>query len=193
MFTEKFDKEKYNITEKFMTAKKVNLLSLLILLPLYIIEVVIYISQRSYANIFATVFKATFILEIFIMLIGVFVVIMAAMLAKTALLAVFSEGKMNSVKFKIIRETQKPYCCLTEPIKVWQYQICLAVYILVAGVAPYVAALVSGDFLLVIGSFICAFFAGGDILFFITLFGIKSDAYVLDFEGLMLYRVYEEI
>ena len=193
MLTEKFDRDKYNITEKFMSAKKANLLSFLVLLPLYIIGVVIYLSQRDYANIFATIFKATFLLEIFILMFGIFAVIIIAIIAKMILLSVFSEGKIKSVKLKLIKETQKPYCCLTESIKVWQYQICLAVYILIAGIAPYIIAFILGDFLFVLASFICAFFAGADILFFIALFKRKRKAYVLDFEGLMMYRIYEEI
>jgi len=192
MFTEKFVRDKYNITEKFMTARKANFLSFLVLLPLYIIGVVIYVSQRDYANIFATLLKPTFLLELFILLFGIVLFIAAAMLVKALLLSVFSEGKMASMKLKLISETQKPYCSLKEPIKIWQEQFCLAVYILIAGIAPYIVALIIGDFLVVLASFICMFFAGTDILFLFILFGKKRGAYVLDFDGIILYRVYEE-
>ena len=194
MFTDRFDKDKYDITEKSMTAKKSNLLLLTVLLPIYIIETVIYTLKWDYANIFATVFKPTFLLELFILFIGVFAFIAAAMFMKAVLLSIFAEGKFSSIKFKIIGETQKPHCCLKEPIKVRQFQFCLAVYILLAGIAPYIISLLLGDFMFIIASFICAFFTGGDILFFMILFGWKSSkAYVLDFDGIMLYRIYEEI
>ena len=35
-------------------------------------------------------------------------------------------------------------------------------------------------------------FVGGDILFFIILFGAKKDSYVMDFEGIIFYRIYEK-
>jgi len=195
MFTEKFDKDAYNITEKFMSAKKSNLLSMAILLPFYIIGVAVYVLKWDYVNIFATLFEYyyTFLLELLILALGVFAFIAVAMIIKSVLFSVFAEGKFSSVRFKIINETQKPYCCLKEPIKVRQYQLCLAVYILIAAVAPYIAALLIGDFIYIIASFLCAFFAGSDILFFIILFNWKSGAYVIDFDGVMLYRVYEKI
>jgi len=162
------------------------------LLPLYIIEIVIYIFRWDYANIFATIFKETFILELFILFFGVFAFIAVAMIIKAVLLSIFAEGKFSSVKFKIISETQKPHCCLKEPIKVRQYQICLGIYILIAAAAPYITAWIIGDFMFIIASLICTFFAGTDLLFFAVLFGRKGNAYVLDFDGLMLYRIYEK-
>lgn len=198
MLTEKFDKEKYNITEVFTTAKKANTLLILLLLPLYFIGVCVYLLDKDYANIFAAIFKTTFLLEIFILAAGIFVIMAFAMLAKAALLSVFAEKKFAGVKFKIIKENQKPYCCLTEPIKIRQYQLCLAVYILIMAAAPYIISLIIGDFIFVLASFLCMFFAGGDILFFLSLFGWKKQLnnpkslYVMDFEGIMLYRIYSE-
>jgi len=198
MLTEKFDKDKYDAVEIFTTAKKSNLLLFLILLPLYAIGVCVYLLRNNLENIFMTVFKSTFLLEILILAFAIFVIIVIAMLMKAILLSVFAEKNFSGVKFKIIKETQKPYCCLTEPIRIWQYQFCVAVYILIMGIAPYIIALFIGDFMFILGSFLCAFFAGGDILFFISLFGWKrklypvNRLYVLDFEGIILYRIYGE-
>ena len=199
MLTEKFEKDKYKTVEIFTTAKKSNQLLGLFLLPVYTIGVCVYLLQRDFANIFATIFKLTFLLELLILGVCVFIFIMFAMLIKAVLLSVFSEGGFASVKFKIIKETQKPYCCLKEPIKVWQEQICLAVYILIMGIAPYIIALLIGDFIFVLASFVCMFYAGSDILFFISLFGwkkhlkTKKTLYVYDFDGILLYRLYETI
>jgi len=193
MLNEKFDKEKYKAVEVFSSVKKMNLLIALVLLPICVIEIGIYLLGRDYANIFATIFKTTFLLEIFILAIGMFLFIVAAMIIKAVLLSRFSEGKFANVKFKIISSVQKPHCCLTEPIKIRQYRLCLLVYILIAIVAPYVISLIIGDFILVIASILCAFFAGGDVLFLISLFLRKGDSYVVDFEGILLYRIYEKI
>jgi len=200
MLTEKFDKDKYNTTEIFTTVKKSGLISVALLVPLYIIGVCVYLLQRNLDNILMTVFKATFLLEVLISAFGVFLFIVIAMLAKAALLSIFAEGNFANVKFKIIKESQKPHCCLTEPIKTGQYQFCLAVYILIAGILPYILALIIGDFLFVLASFLCVFFSSGDIIFFISLFGWKKELnvskpnalYVLDFEGIVLYRLYAE-
>ena len=100
----------------------------------------------------------------------------------------YTGGEYN----EIIKELQKPYCCLKEPIKVRQYQLSQAVYILIAGIMPYITALILGDFIFVFASFICMLFVGGDILFFVILFGVKKDSYVMDFEGIIFYRVYEK-
>ncbi|MCL1793334.1 MAG: hypothetical protein FWG34_05665 [Oscillospiraceae bacterium] len=192
MITEKFEKEKYSPVEFFASAKKANLLVCVVVLPICAIEAGIYLLQRDYANIFATIFKTTFLLEILILAFGMFLFVAAAMITKAALLSSFSEGKFASVKFKIIGNSQKPHCCLTEPIKVWQYRICLGAYIAVAMVIPYAISLFTGDFIFVIASMLCAFFATGDVLFLFALFWRDADSYILDFEGFLLYRIYEK-
>ena len=191
MLTEKFDKENYKITEEFMSVKKSNFLLSVILLPIFTAATCGYLLLWDYANIFATFFKITFLLELLIMAVAIFVFLAVAMIVKAIMLSRFADDKFNSVKFKIIKESQKPYCCIKEPIKVGQYQLCLAIYIIIAGIIPYILALIVGDFIFILASFICIFFVGGDLLLFILLFREKSDTYVLDFEGIMLYRLYE--
>ena len=198
MLTEKFDKEKYDTAEITMSAKKSNSLMFLFLLPFYIIEVCVYLLNKDMENIFTTLFKETFLFEMLVLAFGIFLFVVVSMLAKAIFLSIFSEGGFANVKFKIIKESQKLHCCLKEPVTIGQYKFCLAVYILILAVLPYVAALIIGDFMFVLASFICMFFAGGDILFFISLFGWKKylnapgDLYVLDFDGIMLYRLYFE-
>ena len=201
MLTEKFDKDNYNTVEIFTTAKKSNSLVVLFLLPVYTIGVCVYLLQQSYANIFAVILNSTFLLEVLILFFGVFFIVVIALLAKAVMLSIFAEGNFKSVKLKIIKEIQRPYCCLTEPIKIWQYQLCIAVSVLISSVMPYILALIIGDFVFVMASFLCMFFACGDILFFISLFGWKKhlnvkkagSLYVYDFEGIMLYRIYGKI
>jgi len=192
MFKDKL-KDRYAAADKSMTVKKSNVFMLALLLPLYIACVAVYLFNYDYANIFTTIFKSTFLLEIVILAVGVFVFLGAALLAKAVILSVFAEGGFDSVKFKIIKESQKPYCCLTEPIKVRQYQFALAVYILAAGFAPYLISLLIGDFIFVLASLVCVYFAGADILMLFGLFKTKRGSYVTDFDGLLLYTIYEEI
>ena len=191
MPAERFEKEKYARTECFTSAKKQKLLLLAVVLPLCLVEVCVYLLGHDYANIFATIFKTSFLFEIFILAAGMFAFISVALLAKAALLSLFAAEGFKSVKFKIIKESQKPHCCLTEPIKVHHYRLCLAVYIIFALVAPYAVALAIGDFIFVIASLICVLFSAGDLLFFIALLWRGGSCYVQDFEGIMLYCVYE--
>ena len=189
---EDFDKDEYTAAEKFMTAKRANGLSLFILLPFYIIGTAVYLLRYDYANIFATIFKATFLLEIFILAIGVFLILAAALLAKAAVTAAFLGNGLDGVKFKIIGETQKPYCAPISPIKVGHYRTALAMYIIIMGIAPYIGAFLTGDFIFILASFVCAYFAGVDALMLIYLSREKKDSYITDFDGIMLYRIYEK-
>ena len=189
---DKFDKDKYIASEIFWTTKKVNGVSFALLLPLYIIGAAVYLLMQDYANIFATFFKATFILEIIILAVGVFVILAVALLAKAIILAAFSEGGLDSVKFKIIKETQKPYCSLTEPVKVREYQFSLAAYIFLMGFVPYIIALITGDFIFIFASFVCVYFTAADMILFLCLCTEKSSSYITDFDGILLYRIYEE-
>ena len=192
MLTENIDKDKYNITEYGAASKKYGLMLLAVLLPYYIICVVIYLLQRSYANIFATIFKSTFLLELFVLMFCMFIVIGLALLLKAVVLTAFSEGKSKSLKFKIISEVQKPHVYLSEPIKIWRYRICLAVYIIVAAILPYIIAFIIGDFMFVLASFITAYWAGSDIWLLISLFGKPGGDYITDFDSVLFYRIYKE-
>jgi len=177
-------------TDKFTDLKKHNVLMLMLLLPLYVIGAAVYLLYYDYANIFATFYKSTFLLEILILAVGVFVFLGVSLVAKSVVLSLFAKNGFDNVKFKIIKETQKPYCCLTDRIKTRQYQFALAVYILIMGIAPYLISLILGDFIFILASFVCVYFTGADILFFIALFGEKNSSYVLDFDGLLSYRIY---
>ena len=194
MFTEKLNKDKYNITEKFMTVKKMNLFLLALLPAVYAIYTTIYILLWDYEQIFTTLTspRINFLLALFVLGFGIIIFIAAAIIAKAIILSKFSEGKSDSLSFKIIKEIQKPHCCLKEPVTVKQYKISLAVYIFTAGIAPYIAALILGDFMVVFACFICLVFCGGDILLFIALFKENNGSYIQDFEGIMLYRIYEK-
>ena len=190
-----FDRDAYKLNEKFMTVKSLNPRLVAVLLPIYTVYTVVYLLMWDYAIIFETVFRSTFVflLELFILAIGIFAFLCVALIIKAGLLSVFSKEKFNSLKFKIISEIRKPHCNLKEPLKVGQYRLCLIVYIFILGVIPYVISLMTGNFMFVIASFICVFFTGTDILFLIYLSGEKSDSYVMDYDGIMLYNIYENI
>lgn len=187
-----YDAEKYNynIKEYSVTPKKYGLICFAVLLPYYIFCVVIYLLLWDYANIFATVFKATFLLEFFVLILGVVVVIGIALIIKAVLLAAFSGGKSDSLKFKMIQEVQKPHCYSSEPIKIGQYRICLLAYIFIAAILPYIISLIIGDFMFVFASFFSSYWAGGDISLLISLMGKDGGDYIIDFENVMLYRIY---
>ncbi|MCL2772526.1 MAG: hypothetical protein FWD71_04170 [Oscillospiraceae bacterium] len=190
MSIDNLDTSKYNIAEHSAASKKYGLMMLAVLLPYYIICIVIYLLQRSYENIFATIFKSTFLLELFILMVCMFIILGVALLLKAVLLSLFSEGKSNSLKFKMIGGVQKPHFYSSEPIKIWQYRICLIVYILLAAILPYIVSLIVGDFMFVLASFIMAYWAGSDIWLLFTLFGKKGGDYIIDFDSVMFYRIY---
>lgn len=190
MRIEKLDEQKYTGIDYSMSVKKANLYSVLITLPVYVLYMVIYLLRWNYANIFATIFKWTFLLELFILALEIIAAQIIALIIKGMMLSGFAEEKGNNLKFKLLAENQKPYVTLKEPVTVSQYRLCQLVYILCFVALPFVIAMLIGDFMFVISSFICVLIAGSDIFLFFHLFKHKGSSYITDYDGLFLYKVY---
>ena len=193
MLIEKIDESEYTGVDYSMPAKKVNLFSGLIILPVYVLYIAVYLLRWNYANIFATVFKFTFLLELLILALAIIIFQVAALFVKGALLAAMSDGKWNSIKFKLLAENQKPHVTIYEPLKVSQYKICQAIYILCFAVLPFAISMMLGDFMFVLASFVCVFISGNDILLFFILLKQNGNSYIIDYDGLFLYKIYNKI
>ena len=192
MYIEKIDGEKYISADCSMATKKVSLYSGLIILPVYVLYMVIYLLRWNYANIFATIFKFTFLLELFILAVGIIAVQIISLFVKGALLSAMSEGKWDNIKFKFLAENQKPYITINEPLTVSQYRLCQFVYILCFAVLPFAISMLIGDFMFVLASFICVLIAGSDILLFFSLCRQKASSYIIDYNGMFLYKIYNK-
>jgi len=184
--------DEYNVTEEFMELGKAVRLSALISFILIVLYTVIYLLRWDYANIFYTIFKPTFLLEFFILMIFAFLFMAAGLIAKAALLAPFCDSKWHGLKFKIVRRIEKPYCSAKEPVKVRQYMIAVLAYILLAAIVPYIIAFFVGDFMFVIASFISIIWASGDILLLLKLSRKNSGDYIIDFDCMLYYKIYSK-
>jgi len=192
MFAENIDLTEYNLTEESMEPKKAVLFSFFITFALVAIYTFIYLLRYDYANIFATVFKFTFLLEFFILMIFAFLFMAAGLIAKAAVLASACENKWYSLKFKIVRNIEKPYCSATELIMVRHYIIGVLAYILITAVIPFLIAFFVGDFMFVFASFITAMFASGDILLLFKLLRKSGSDYILDIDCVIYYKIYSK-
>lgn len=193
MRIEKIDEKKYTSKDYSMSVKKANLYSTLTVLPIYALYMIFYLLRWNYANIFATLFKWTFLLELFILALEVIAAQIIALIIKGMMLSGFSESskeKTNNLKFKLLAENQKPYVALKEPITVSQFRLCQFIYILFFAVVPFAIAMMIGDFMFVLSSFICVLIAGSDILLLFHMLKHKSDSYIIDYDGLFLYKIY---
>ena len=175
-----------------MDLKKVNYLSYFITFIMILIYTAVYLLRYHYANIFAALFKSTFLLEFFILMLFAFLFLAAGLMAKAAILASFCDNKWQSLKFKVVRRIEKPYCSAAEPVKIKQYIAGVLAYILITAVIPYIIAFFTGDFMFVFSSFIPVVWVSGDILLLIKLLRKNSGDYIIDFDCVLLYRIYSK-
>ncbi|MCL2099983.1 MAG: hypothetical protein FWH24_06070 [Oscillospiraceae bacterium] len=184
------DMGEFTMIEKSMTPKKASIFSYIITFTAAVLYTVIYLLRYDYGNIFVTMFKPTFLLEFFILMVFVFLFMAAGLLVKAAILASACENKWHGLKFKIVRGLEKPYCSALTPVKVSLYITALLAYIILTAVLPYIIAFFAGDFMFVFASFIGVLLSGGDILMLFKLIGKNSGEYILDIDCVIFYRVY---
>ena len=184
------DMSEFAMIEKSMTPKKASIFSYLITFTAAVLYTVIYLLRYDYGNIFATMFKPTFLLEFFILMVFVFLFMAAGLLIKAAILASACVNKWYGLKFKIVRGIEKPYCSAAVPVKVSIYKASVLAYIMLTAVLPYIIAFFAGDFMFVCASFIGALLSSGDILMLFRLTGKNSGDYILDIDCVIFYRIY---
>ena len=192
MLSENIDIREYNLTEESMEPKNATLFSYLITLLIAGIYTVIYLLRWDYANIFYTIFKPTFLLEFFILMIFAFLFMAAGLITKAAILASACENKWHALKFKIVRRLEKPYCSAVELISIKHYIISMTAYILITAVVPYIIAFFVGDFMFVFASFIPVIWASGDILLLFKLLRKNSGDYIIDIDCVIYYKIYSK-
>ena len=186
----------YNVTEESMHPKKVMQISYLITFLFIVAYTVIYIFLRfdyigsSIANIFVTLFKPSFLLEFFILMFFAFLLMLAGLFVKAALLARHCDNKWSDLKFKLVRGIEKPYCLTRQPVTVKQYMIAVFAYVFIVAFVPYIIAFIVGDFMVVFASFITVIWASGDMLMLIRLRKKNRDDYILDLDCVLLYKIY---
>ena len=184
--------EEYNITEESMNPQKAIRLSYLITLIFVAVYTGVYLLRWNYANIFYTVFKPTFLLEFFILMIFAFLFMAAGLLAKAALLALRCDNKWHGLRFKLVRHIEKPYCSAVQPMQIRHYMAGVLAYIILTAVVPYIIAFLVGDFMFVIASFVTVILVSGDVLLLSKLLRKNGGDYILDLDCVLLYRIYSK-
>ena len=190
MLVENMDLQDYELREENMELGRAVRFSYLVTLAAAVLYTAVYLLRYSYYNIFATVFKPTFLLEFFILMLFAFLFMAAGLIAKAAILAHACENSWQGVKFKIVRGLEKPYCAAVEPLTVRQYMLGIAAYILIAALVPYIIAFFVGDYIFVLASFISVVWVSGDIILLLKLSKKNRGDYIVDIDCVMYYKIY---
>ena len=190
MLIENLDLNKYKLTEVSVEPKRAVMLSYLIVFIGIVLYTAVYLLRYDYANIFFTMFKPTFLLEFFILMLFAFLFMAAGLIVKGAVLASSCGNKWQSLKFKIVRRLEKPYCSAVEPVSVSNYIKSILAYILIASIVPYIIAFFVGDFMFIIASYITLILVSGDILLLFKLLKTDGSDYILDIDCVIYYKIY---
>lgn len=88
----------------------------------------------------------------------------------------FSENGLRDMEFGILRDTLTPYCTCLRPLKKTGYILGTLMPLVLTGIVPAAAGIVTGSFLLVLIGSIMITSAAGDILIIYTLLKHRSDS-----------------
>lgn len=154
---------------------KVNLITLLMIVPLALLIVVPYFMLWDYAT-FAKG-KEVFLDYILLFLLGG---VIAHELLHGITWSFFTSVGMKSIKFGVNWKYLAPYCHCSEPLKVKRYKIGVAMPLIVLGIIPALMALLTGNGTLLIFGFIFSLAAGGDIISLFLLRKLDKNSYVSD-------------
>lgn len=92
----------------------------------------------------------------------------------------FVPGGLKSIRFGINWKFIAPYCHCKEPLKVRHYKIGIAMPLIVLGVCPSLAGIVSGNGAFLFFGIVFTWVAGGDIISLFMLRKLNNDTYVSD-------------
>ncbi len=106
--------------------------------------------------------------------------------------AIFAKGGMKSVKFGFVWKFLTPYCHCTVPLLVKHYKFGTALPLIILGVIPSVAAIVTGSGILLVFGIIMTCAAGGDILSLIMLARLDNMDWVYDHPSKMGFVKHSE-
>lgn len=176
----------YTQTQKTISMGKANLYSIIVMGPSAVIAYLIY----SY------VWRGTYLHENPIklyplyFLIAYIVLIIFHELVHGFVFHFFCENKWKSIKFGIIKKYLMPYCHCEEALQLMHYRLGTIAPLIVTGILPYVIALISDNFILMLISLPMIVGAGGDITILLLLRNEKNNVLVLDHETLCGCTVY---
>lgn len=192
MLKDKLAGQGFSQHDKSVSMKSIHFFSVIILIILAVAFIAIYLSKMNYANIFTTLFKTTFLLELIVSTVAVLIFQFAGLIVKFFLLALFNEEGFKAVRLKMIKEFGKPMCASKEPLTITRYGTAHLAYIFITAFLPFIISYFTGDFMFVFTSLLCVGWGSGDIFFFCLLLREKSSSYIIDYDGALNYTIYKK-
>lgn len=151
-------------------ARKANVQSFLILLPVAVLFIVLYMlgDPQSFSEI------STF--DYVVMLVLMIVLIVVHELLHGLGFGLFAPSKFRSISFGFMREAMAPYCTCSEALPKGGYLFGALLPLVAVGLVPAVWGVVSGSFALLFLGVVMIFGAGGDVLISAKLLSFKPNA-----------------
>ncbi len=88
----------------------------------------------------------------------------------------FTENHMRDIEYGFMKEYMTPYCTCREPLSLFHYITGGLMPLLILGIIPTVAGILSGSLLTLVIGLVMILSAAGDIMICARLLGFKSDA-----------------
>lgn len=156
--------------DRIISAAKANVLGVLLLLPpaliCWIWYLIVYGSERE-------AWESIVVLPLMVLF------ILLHELTHAAVGAHFSRNGWKSIKLGILWKSLNPYCAVLEPLELKAYKLYCVMPLLVEGILPFAAAMLTGSYTLMAVSVIMIIAAGGDFLMLVEM-RKDRDCYVLD-------------
>ncbi|MGN0329411.1 MAG: DUF3267 domain-containing protein [Lachnospira sp.] len=166
---EEMEKKGYSKKDLTVGVLKANIMAFIIMLPFMAVMVLIYDSINSTGEMVISLKFSILLLLILLCL------VVLHELIHGITWGIFAEKHFHSIDFGIIWSALTPYCTCSEPMKKWQYILGGAMPTLVLGGGIGVAAVVTGQFILLLLSELMILSGGGDFLIILKILLYRTD------------------
>lgn len=170
-----------------MDIGKANLYAMVMIIPLFILFIVPYLFIWKNLPL-GEILKGN-ILFLWIYIIGGIII---HELLHGITWALFCKNKFRSIKFGINLQYITPYCHCKEPLKVWHYVLGAAMPLIVLGIIPSFAGILSGNAGYLIFGVFFSWAAGGDIIAIYAMRKLNKNTYVSDHPDKLGFIIEEE-
>lgn len=184
--------ECYTASEKTISILKANIIAFLTMGPAAFICFIIYVIIWKNGIPLAPGDLESF-LELLIFIVGIIILTIVHEGVHGFFWHLFCKDKWKSIKFGFIKESLTPYCHCTEPLTILQYRLGCIAPLFVAGILPYIIALLIGNNVLLFISLVMILGAGGDVAIFLLILKEKESTVILDHNKLCGCIVYHPI
>ena len=160
----------YRQVNLIIDMKKATIAVIVAAVPLFMLYSLLFIRLNPDARIGMDLIEAALLLVVF------FALIVAHELVHGLTWSFFLKGGMSSIEFGIMWNSLSPYCTCTKAIPRGPYLVGALMPLLLLGILPSVAAMLTGWFWLLALGYLMTLSAGGDVMIVAKLLAYRTDA-----------------